>query len=109
MEGAMWYSRSALVCLLSFFLPFHPAAAQTMAEATACLLSLYNSPQAAPLQHRVLLNPLNATPAQLSDRSYPTQSEIAALRAVYPGFRDCRLQAITALSRAMPALVPVAQ
>src|SRR4051794_16352239 len=109
MEEAMWYSRSGLVCLLGFFLPFHPAAAQTMAEATACLATVYNPPQAPPLQHRVLLNPLNATPAQLSDRSYPTPSEIAALKAVYPGFRDCRLQAMTALSRTMPGLVPVAQ
>jgi hypothetical protein len=57
-----------------FFLPFHPAAAQTVADGTACLVSVYNSPEAAPLRPHIPLNPINATSAQLSDRSYPTLS-----------------------------------
>ena len=94
----MPYSRGAFVFLAGLLLSSSPATAQTMAEARACTASVYNSPAAAPLRPHVPLDPVNATPAQLSDPSYPTLSEISAIKAVYPQLQYCRQQAIAALS-----------
>jgi hypothetical protein len=102
----MSYSRFGFACL-GIWLSCHPVAAQTMAEATACLARLYNSPETASLRPHVPLNPINATAAQLSDPSYPTPPEIAAIRAIYPHFLECQHQAVAALAETLPGLVPV--
>lgn len=78
-----------------------------VAGAQACLLEVYNSPQAASIRPHIAFNPAEATLAQMSDQSLATPDEIAAILAVYPRYKACQRQAIADLSRSMPTAVPI--
>ena len=54
-----------------------------LAESMTCSTAVYQSPEAAPLRVHLPYNPKDATPAQLSDRAFATESEIAALQGAH--------------------------
>ena len=69
---------------------------QAVAEqAKTCATELANSPEAAPLQGHAILNPTEATLAQLSDPALATPLEIAAINQLYPRYKTCQ-QAVVA-------------
>src|SRR5215469_12381362 len=53
-------------------------------EAKACTLAVCNAPEAAPLRPHIPYDPREATLAQLSDASFATGPEIAAIELLYP-------------------------
>src|SRR4051812_30699306 len=77
--------------------------------AHSCMIDLYNPPEAAPLRPHLPTNPKMATLSQLSNPSYATAPESAAIRALHPRFNACRQPMINGLYAAIPSLGQLAQ
>jgi hypothetical protein len=77
-----------------------------LAESITCSTAVYQSPKAAPLRVHLPYNPKDATPAQLSDRAFATENEIAALQGAHQRLGECRQASLSKLSGVLPAAVP---
>lgn len=80
------------------------AAAQ---EAQACFVTLYDSPEFAPLRAHFALPPDRRTLEQLSDSSQATEGEIRLILDVHPGIQACRQQALDRVTQSTPSLVAI--
>lgn len=77
------------------------------ARLTACVRTAYDAPQVDLIRAKLPFNTATATQEQLSDPSYATGPEIAAITALYPQVKACQRDALAALSPVVPAIVPV--
>jgi hypothetical protein len=75
-------------------------------QTKACMASVYNSPDFAPLRPHIPLDARDISLAQLSDPSHATKPEIDALQLTHPGVQACEKIALDGLARTMPSLVP---
>ena len=78
-----------------------------MAQASACGVAIYSAPEAEPIRMHSPYNPSETTPAQLSDRAFATDSEIAVIATLYPRLVECQKNILDQLSTTMPSLVPM--
>jgi len=78
-----------------------------MAQASSCGVAVYSAPEAEPIRMHSPYNPSEMTAAQLSDRAFATDSEIAVITALYPRLVECQQNVLNQLSTTMPTLVPV--
>jgi hypothetical protein len=76
-------------------------------EAKACTMAAYNAPEAAPLRPHLPLDPREATLAQLSDTTFATGPEIAAIEVLYPHLKACQKAALDGLANTTPGAVPI--
>jgi len=79
---------------------------QVQAQIATCWSAEYNVPEAEPLRAHVPYDATEATPEQLVDRSFATDGEIEALKAISPGVNECEQHFLAQLSTVSPALVP---
>ena len=75
----------------------------------ACVTTVYNSPEAAPIRPHAPLNPAEPTLAQLSDRSSVTRAQAVAISLIHPRFRACQRQILTDASLLAPVAIPILQ
>ena len=80
---------------------------QGVAQAATCFSDEYSAPEADPIRAHVPLNPNEATPQQLADRSFATNEEIAALKAVSTRVYQCEKNLLVQLSTSGRSLVPI--
>lgn len=78
-----------------------------LAHTAACISALYGAPAAEPIRRHAPFNPAEASPTQLSDPSFATADEVAAITLLYPQLQECRNNTLSQLSGSMPALVPI--
>jgi hypothetical protein len=76
-------------------------------EAKTCTAAVYNSPEAAPLRPHVPLDPREATLAQLSDTTFATGPEIAAIELLHPRLKACQKAILDGLANTTPGAAPV--
>ena len=69
--------------------------------------SAYDAPAADVIRAKLVLDATKATAEQLSDPSYATGPEIAALNTLHPRVKQCQQDALAALTPVAPAIVPV--
>lgn len=86
-------------------------AAQQQREAvqsySACLMSVYNSPQTAPLLIHIPFNSNDATLPQLDNQSFVTDTEISSLEAIYPQLKFCENSFLHQLANVAPTFTPI--
>lgn len=75
---------------------------QVQAQTATCFSSEYS--EANPIRAHVPLEPTEATPEQLADRSFATEGEIAAINAATD---QCQKNFLPQLSTVSPSLVPI--
>jgi hypothetical protein len=78
-----------------------------VARLSVCFRSAYDAPAADVIRAKLVLDATKATAEQLSDPSYATGAEIAALNALHPRVKQCQQDALAALTPVAPAIVPV--
>jgi hypothetical protein len=76
-------------------------------EAKTCTAAIYNSPEAAPLRAHAPLDPREATLAQLSDTTFGTGAEIAAIELLHPRLKACQKEVLDGLASTTPGAVPI--
>ena len=74
------------------------------AQLLACLTGVYDSPDAAILRPHRPLKLTDATLQQMADTSTTTDSEVAAILAIYPKQQECRKAAIDQITKATPSI-----
>jgi len=77
------------------------------AEAMACLRSIYDSPEAAPLRPHSPLDAREATLPQLADASLASKAEIDAIYLLHPRLKACQRTVLDGLARSTPSIVPI--
>jgi hypothetical protein len=77
------------------------------AEMKACVMAVYNAPEAAPLRPHVAIDPRDITLAQLADTSLANPEEISYILVLYPRLQQCQKQMLDGLMRGTPSLVPI--
>ena len=76
-------------------------------QLSACIVSIYAIPEAKPLRLHSPLNVDELTRKQLTDPAFANDAVIAAIAVVHPRVQQCQQAALTQLTDAQPALVPV--
>jgi hypothetical protein len=80
---------------------------RVLAQATTCFNAAYSAPEADPIRAHIFLGITEATPEQLADRSFATDREIAAIKAVFPRIHECEQNILAQLSTVSPSLVSI--
>lgn len=80
---------------------------QAAADAKACFATLEQSPEVMILLRRVPKDAADATLQQLSDPSFISQDEAAALTAYHPRAKFCQTQFVERLQTSAPTLAPI--
>lgn len=79
-----------------------------MVQATkACALSVYDSPEVAPVRAKTPNDANDVTLAQLSDPAYATTVEIAAVEAANARIKPCQQAFLERLRQLAPSYVPI--
>ena len=73
----------------------------------ACLLTVYDSPVAAPLRSHIPYEPTTATLEQLTDTNRPTPDEIALIEALYPEYAECYRAFISRMAGVAPGIAAI--
>jgi hypothetical protein len=73
----------------------------------ACTMSVYDSPEFAPLRRHIPYKATDATLEQLSDNRSATDDEIKLIFEIHPKVQSCRKQALDDISQSTPTLVPI--
>jgi len=76
-------------------------------ELKACVMAVYDAPDAAPLRPHMPADPRDVTLAQLADTSLATLQDISAILAVHARLQQCQREALDGLANATPSLVPI--
>lgn len=77
------------------------------AQFSVCARTVYDAPEADVIRSKLPFDATTATAEQISDPSYVTEPEIAALNALHPRAKACRQDLLAALTPVAPAIVPV--
>jgi hypothetical protein len=75
----------------------------------ACVTSVYNSPEAAPIRPHAPLNPAEPTIAQLSDQSSVTRAQAVAISLIHPRVQAWQRQILTDAALLAPVALPILQ
>lgn len=77
------------------------------AQVAACAQAAYDAPDTAAIRHHAPMDLRQASLAQLSDPSFPTNAEIPLIKRWHDRILACRQQMMSALGQAMPSVVPI--
>ena len=78
-----------------------------IAQTAICISAIYDLPVAEPIRRHLPLSAVDATPAQLSDPTFVSPDEAAAVGAIYPRLAECQNKTLSQMSASAPALVPI--
>jgi len=79
----------------------------TVAQLEACVLAIYNSPEAEPLRPHLPFKVQEATLQQMTDTSKATDEQVNAIFALHPKLQACRQVELQNLATATPSVVPI--
>ena len=85
----------------------HQAQAQALAQIEACARAAYDAPDTVAIRHHAPMDMRQASLAQLSDPSFPTNAEIPLMQLWHYRIAACRQQAVSVLAQAMPSIAPI--
>ena len=81
--------------------------ATLLAQVEACARAAYDAPDTAALRPHAPMDLRQASLAQLSDPSFPTNADIPLIKQWHDRISACRQQMMSVLAQAMPSVVPI--
>src|SRR5712692_3970292 len=80
---------------------------QTATQAKACVAVVHNSPEYAPLRVHLPSDSSAPTLQQLSDSTFATPTDVAAVYSTHPQMKECRRAILAGLAQSEPSVVPI--